>query len=258
MSRSKGNYDQPSVWQLKCNNIYEVSNKVRATQKTQNLCSNNNVGSNLEVRSVEQEKQLLLIVLQGAVLKLLCQLIFCIWGGGRLHSESQVTHGNSSEIKPLYHKLIIRMLEKRLSLHPLPDRRRCAELESGCVSHNASVCHGSVTQMTMAYSKMASTEEIQAKSHWRVLCHCCNQVQVCKKKKLHRRWQTYDRLDTPVPTEAQSCADPVSHLHEVPKAPFTEDILEEPQVLLVIGVWVELRGEQGQSLMKPYGTGANT
>lgn len=44
----------------------------------------------------------------------------------------------------------------------------------------------------------------------------------------------------------------VPHLHEVPKAPFTEDILEEPQVLLVVGVWVELRGEQGQSLMKPY------
>lgn len=45
--------------------------------------------------------------------------------------------------------------------------------------------------------------------------------------------------------------DNVPHLHEVAKAPFTEDILEEPQVLLVVGVWVELRGEQGQRLMKP-------
>lgn len=34
---------------------------------------------------------------------------------------------------------------KGLHLHPPPDRRRCVKLESGCVSHTASVCHGSGT-----------------------------------------------------------------------------------------------------------------
>lgn len=48
---------------------------------TQNL-SGNNVSSNLEVRRVQQEKQLLLIVLQWAVLKLLSQLIKYLGGLG--------------------------------------------------------------------------------------------------------------------------------------------------------------------------------
>lgn len=52
--------------------------------------------------------------------------------------------------------------------------------------------------------------------------------------------------------------DNVLHLHEIPKASFTEDILQEPQVLFVVGVWMKLRGEQGQSLMKPYGPGKKT
>lgn len=42
------------------------------------------------------------------------------------------------------------------------------------------------------------------------------------------------------------------HLHEVTEAPLTEDIFEEHQVFFVVGIWVELRGEQGQGLMKPY------
>lgn len=41
------------------------------------------------------------------------------------------------------------------------------------------------------------------------------------------------------------------YLHEVTKALLTEDIFEEDQVLFMVGIWVELRGEQGQSLMQP-------
>lgn len=42
------------------------------------------------------------------------------------------------------------------------------------------------------------------------------------------------------------------YLHEVAEAPLAEDIFEEHQVFFVVGIWVELRGEQGQGLMKPY------
>lgn len=41
------------------------------------------------------------------------------------------------------------------------------------------------------------------------------------------------------------------YLHEVTEAPLAEDIFEENQVLFVVGIRVELRGEQGQSLMQP-------
>lgn len=41
------------------------------------------------------------------------------------------------------------------------------------------------------------------------------------------------------------------YLHEVTEALLTEDVFEEDQVLLMVGIWVELRGEQGQSLMQP-------
>lgn len=41
------------------------------------------------------------------------------------------------------------------------------------------------------------------------------------------------------------------YLHEVTKALLTEDVFEEDQVLLMVGIWVKLRGEQGQSLMQP-------
>lgn len=41
------------------------------------------------------------------------------------------------------------------------------------------------------------------------------------------------------------------HLHEVAKALLAEDIFEEHQVLFMGGIWMELRGEQGQSLMQP-------
>lgn len=77
-------------------------------------------------------------------------------------------------------------------------------------------------------------------------------AKITQKKTFHNE-DTYDRFDTTVSNDD----DNVLHLHEVPKAPFTEDILEEPQVLFVVGVWVELRGEQGQSLMKPCGPGNN-
>lgn len=40
-----------------------------------------------------------------------------------------------------------------------------------------------------------------------------------------------------------------SYLHEVTNAFLTEDIFEKDQVLFVVGIRVELRGEQGQSLM---------
>ena len=43
------------------------------------------------------------------------------------------------------------------------------------------------------------------------------------------------------------------YLHEVTEAFLTEDIFEEDQVLFMVGIRVELRGEQGQSLMQPYG-----
>ncbi len=42
------------------------------------------------------------------------------------------------------------------------------------------------------------------------------------------------------------------YLHEVTEAFLTEDIFEEDQVLFMVGIRVELRGEQGQSLMQPY------
>lgn len=42
------------------------------------------------------------------------------------------------------------------------------------------------------------------------------------------------------------------YLHEVSEAFLTEDIFEEDQVLFMVGIRVELRGEQGQSLMQPY------
>lgn len=41
------------------------------------------------------------------------------------------------------------------------------------------------------------------------------------------------------------------YLHEVTKALLAQDIFEEHQVLFMGGIWMELRGEQGQSLMQP-------
>lgn len=41
------------------------------------------------------------------------------------------------------------------------------------------------------------------------------------------------------------------YLHEVAEALLTEDIFEKHQVFFVVGIRVELRGEQGQGLMKP-------
>lgn len=43
----------------------------------------------------------------------------------------------------------------------------------------------------------------------------------------------------------------LTNLHEVTKGLLTEDIFEEDQVLLMVGVRVQLGGEQGQSLMQP-------
>lgn len=40
------------------------------------------------------------------------------------------------------------------------------------------------------------------------------------------------------------------YLHEVTKALLTEHIFEENQVLFMVCIRVELRGEQGQSLMQ--------
>lgn len=44
----------------------------------------------------------------------------------------------------------------------------------------------------------------------------------------------------------------VVDLHEVTEALLTENIFEENQVFLMVGIWMELRGEQGKSLVQPY------
>lgn len=49
----------------------------------------------------------------------------------------------------------------------------------------------------------------------------------------------------------------VINLHDVTEALLTEDIFEEDQVFFVVSVWMELRGEQGQSLVQPYGAEKN-
>lgn len=48
------------------------------------------------------------------------------------------------------------------------------------------------------------------------------------------------------------------NLHDVTEAFLTEDILEEDQVFLMVSIRMKLRGEQGQSLMQPYGQENNT
>lgn len=45
----------------------------------------------------------------------------------------------------------------------------------------------------------------------------------------------------------------VINLHDVTEALLTEDIFEEDQVFFMVSIWMKLRGEQGQSLMQPYG-----
>lgn len=40
------------------------------------------------------------------------------------------------------------------------------------------------------------------------------------------------------------------YLHEVAEALLTEDLFEEDQILLVVGIGVQLGGEQGQSLVQ--------
>lgn len=52
-----------------------------------------------------------------------------------------------------------------------------------------------------------------------------------------------------VANSTQTC---LLYLHEVTKALLTEDIFEEDQVLFMVCIRMELRGEQGQSLMQPY------
>lgn len=48
------------------------------------------------------------------------------------------------------------------------------------------------------------------------------------------------------------CQPNLCYLHEVAEAPLTKHIFEEDQVLFVVCIRVELRGEQGQGLMQPY------
>lgn len=47
-------------------------------------------------------------------------------------------------------------------------------------------------------------------------------------------------------TSTQTC---LLYLHEITEAFLTENVFEEDQVLFMVGIRVELRGEQGQSLM---------
>lgn len=64
---------------------------------------------------------------------------------------------------------------------------------------------------------------------------CCTALFNNNKKKHVTVFQTY-----------------VVDLHEVTEALLTENIFEENQVLLMVGIWMELRGEQGKSLVQPY------
>lgn len=49
-----------------------------------------------------------------------------------------------------------------------------------------------------------------------------------------------------------------SDLHQVSQAPLAEDVFEEDHVLFVIGVGPQLRGQQGQRLVKPCRGGRET
>lgn len=59
-------------------------------------------------------------------------------------------------------------------------------------------------------------------------------------------------IKLPFPVDPSPVQTILPYLHQVAEAPLTEDIFEEHQVFFVVGIWVELRGEQGQGLMKPY------